>query len=201
MQRPIDTDVGPGSKKARWSPNSFPGNGNGAAQNGGLPSAGATSPRDNLNLFANYGYGPQAAAALAAQSPSSFQPPASPLYSTSLQTPQTPINPQMSPNTATAFAAQQAAQAQAQAQSPTLANGQNNFAFGNFNMLGMGMPGMLSGFPYQAGQMTLNTVSDYFQSNHLTGPVRSHHEYPPSPAAILIDSLLCCTDADCLFRV
>ncbi|KZV59985.1 hypothetical protein PENSPDRAFT_594621 [Peniophora sp. CONT] len=168
MKRPIDTDVGPGSKKARWSPNSFPGNGNGAAQNGALPSAGATSPRDNLNLFANYGYGPQAATALAAASPSSFQPPSSPLYSTSLQTPQTPINPQMSPNTATAFAAAQA-QAQAQAQSPTQANGQNNFAFGNFNMLGMGMPGMLNGFPYQAGQMTLNTRLSNF--NGLASPL------------------------------
>jgi hypothetical protein len=160
LQRPIDTDVVPGSKKARWSPNSFPANG------GGMPSAGA-SPRD---IFANYGYGPQAAAALAAQaasfngnSPSAFAPPASPLYSTSLQTPTTPINPQMSPNTVMAFAQQQlqAQQIQAQQQQQAAQNGQNGspngYGFNGYNLLGMGMPGMLGGFPYQ-NQLALQTV-------------------------------------------
>ncbi|KAA1477515.1 hypothetical protein DENSPDRAFT_588903 [Dentipellis sp. KUC8613] len=140
MKRPMDAVGGPDAKKARWSPTSYGNNAN------GLPAAPGTANRD---AFANYGYGPQAN--LNQQGYNGSPPSAgfagNPLYSTSLNTPTTPngLGPQMSPNTATAFAQQQQQQQQL---------GQNgNYGFGGgYNMLGMGLPGMgvlgVGGFPY-----------------------------------------------------
>jgi len=131
----MDPAGGPDAKKARWSPN--------------------TSPSD---VFANYGYGPQASISQnsfnGSSSPSApFA--SSPLYSTPTLSSSTNINgngmpSQLSPNAAAAFAQQQQQQ-QAQAN----ANGNGYAGLGAYNMLGMGLPAMsmLGGFPYN-GQMT-----------------------------------------------
>lgn len=147
----MDSVGGPDAKKARWSPTSF---------NGTTPSNGLTTPANsgtnasNRDVFANYGYGPQASIS------QSFQPNSSPaftpnaLYSTPSLSINTAINgqgmqmgPQMSPHTGAGFAQQQAAQqGQANGGSPYSAG-----AFG-YGMLGMGLPsvGMLGGFPYSS---------------------------------------------------
>ncbi|KAL0955649.1 hypothetical protein HGRIS_001879 [Hohenbuehelia grisea] len=155
MKRSMDAVGGPDAKKPRWSPTaSFP---------GAAHSPTATSQRD---IFANYGYGPQASISQPAfaSSPSSTGFPSSPLYSTPSLSMNSQANghaniPQMSPNAATAFAqqqqqlqqaqAQQAQQQQQQANGNGAANGNAYGAFGAYNMLGMGLPGMnMLGFPY-----------------------------------------------------
>jgi hypothetical protein len=140
----MDPAGGPDAKKARWSPNAFPGS-------NGVNTAG-TPTRD---AFANYGYGPQANISqngFNGSPPSSGGFAGSPLYSTPSLGPNATLNgngmpTQISPNTAAAFAQQQQ-QAQANA------NGNAYGGFGAYNMLSMGIPGMnmLSGFPYN-GQM------------------------------------------------
>jgi len=145
MKRSMDPAGGPDAKKARWSPNAFPGS-NGVNTTG-------TPTRD---AFANYGYGPQANISqngFNGSPPSSGGFAGSPLYSTPSLGPNATLNgngmpTQISPNTAAAFAQQQQQQAQANA------NGNAYGGFGAYNMLGMGIPGMnmLSGFPYN-GQM------------------------------------------------
>ncbi|KAI0313425.1 hypothetical protein OF83DRAFT_536619 [Amylostereum chailletii] len=134
MKRPIDTDSGPGAKKARWSPTSYP--------NGQLPSAGGAGSNQPRDMFANYGYGPQATQSFNGSSPTvpSLVIPNSPLYSTNLNTPTTPMNLPLSPNTANAMAQQQHLQQQQQQNA--------NYGFGGYSFLGMTMPGMM-GFPYQ----------------------------------------------------
>ncbi|KAJ3983818.1 hypothetical protein F5890DRAFT_1597026 [Lentinula detonsa] len=133
MKRSMEPVGGPDAKKARWSP-TFP------QQN---PSSNANSNRD---AFANYGYGPQASISQSGYASSPIT--TSPLYSTPSLTINTqangsPMNPQMSPNTANF--------PQQQQPSP---NGSSPYGFGSYNMLGMGMPGMnmMAGFPYN-GQM------------------------------------------------
>jgi hypothetical protein len=163
----MDTVGGPDAKKARWSPTSAYAN-----QNNG--SAVSNNARD---AFANYGYGPQASIAQpfnAAPGPTAngaggFA--SSPLYSTPSLSVSTPtngvMNPQLSPNTVAAFAAQQQQQSQVQAQQQQAQgspNGNYN-AFNAYSMLGMGMPamGMLGAFPYNGqmanfGQVCLHSV-------------------------------------------
>jgi RNA recognition motif-containing protein len=145
MKRPMDTVGGPDAKKARWSPNSF-----GAANGLVTPST-----RD---AFANYGYGSQANIP---QVYSNGSPPSGfsgPLYSSSINSSTANMAGQLSPNTANAFAQQQAqqqqqqqqqVQQQQQAQQQQL-NGNAGYGFGGYSMLGMGLPsvGMLGGFPY-----------------------------------------------------
>jgi RNA recognition motif-containing protein len=146
MKRPMDTVGGPDAKKARWSPNSF-----GAANGLVTPTA-----RD---AFANYGYGSQANIPQAFSNgspPSAFS---GPLYSTSINSPSNMAG-QLSPNSANAFAQQQAQQQQQQQQQvqqqhqvqqqQQQLNGNAAYGFGGYGMLGMGLPsvGMLGGFPY-----------------------------------------------------
>ncbi|KAH0588544.1 hypothetical protein H2248_004374 [Termitomyces sp. 'cryptogamus'] len=154
MKRSIDPVGGPDAKKARWSPTSSY-----VAQPTTLNGA-SNSPRD---VFANYGYGPQASIS---QSSFNSSPSAafanSPLYSSPNLSINTQTNGnglhvpgQLSPNTAAAaFAAQQQNLQQQQQQQPQQAstNGASYGQFPGYNMLGMGMPGMnmLNGFPYTA---------------------------------------------------
>ncbi|KAJ3772616.1 hypothetical protein FB446DRAFT_41278 [Lentinula raphanica] len=133
MKRSMEPVGGPDAKKARWSP-TFP------QQNA------SSNPNNNRDAFANYGYGPQASISQSGYASSPIT--ASPLYSTPSLTINTqangsPMNPQMSPNTANF--------PQQQQPSP---NGSSPYGFGSYNMLGMGMPGMnmMGGFPYN-GQM------------------------------------------------
>ena len=152
----MDTVGGPDAKKARWSPTSFNG-ANGLAANA---SASAPPTRD---AFANYGYGPQAAA----QNGFNGSPPASSfaaanaaLYSTPALSVNTAVAGggmgQMSPNTQGPYTPQ--------VQQPPSAtpNSANPYNFNAYNVLGMGLPamGVLGGFPYN-GQMaaTFATVS------------------------------------------
>jgi RNA recognition motif-containing protein len=137
MKRSMDPVGGPDAKKARWSP-TFP-------QQNAVNSTAASS-RD---AFANYGYGPQASISQSGYASSPLT--GSPLYSTpsltiNTQTNGSPMNPQMSPNTANF--------SQQQQPSP---NGSTPYGFGSYNMLGMGMPGMnmnmMGGFPGYNGQM------------------------------------------------
>jgi hypothetical protein len=154
----MDTVGGPDAKKARWSPNSF-----------GAPTANGLITPTARDVFANYGYGSQAAIP---QGFSNGSPPsgfAGPLYSTSISTPTTTMSGQISPNSASAFAQQQAqhqAQQQQQQQQQQQVqqqqqqqqqqhqqqqlNGSAGYGFGGYGMLGMGLPsvGMLGGFPY-----------------------------------------------------
>ena len=157
----MDTVGGPDAKKARWSPTSFNG-ANGLAANA---SASAGPTRD---AFANYGYGPQAAAA-AGQNGFNGSPPASnfaaanaALYSTPALSVNTAVagggmGQQMSPNTQGPYTPQNQ---QPPSANPNSANPYGGF--GGYNVLGMGLPamGVLGGFPY-GGQMaaTFATVS------------------------------------------
>jgi RNA recognition motif-containing protein len=133
MKRSMDPVGGPDAKKARWSP-TFP------QQNSGSNSA------SNRDAFANYGYGPQASIAQSGYGSSPIG--NSPLYSTpslsiNTQTNGSPMNPQMSPNTANF-----------PQQGQPSPNGSTPYGFGQYNMVGMGMPGMnmMGGFAYN-GQM------------------------------------------------
>ena len=163
----MDTVGGPDAKKARWSPTSFTNGSN------GLPNGPASATRD---VFANYGYGPQANIS---HSPFNGSPPsatfgANPLYTTSLGASANGngMAPQMSPNTATAFAAQQQQHQQQQQQQQAAAvaaqqaavNGNGAYAgFNGYNMLGMGLPGMgvlgVGGFPYNNQMSNFSQVS------------------------------------------
>ncbi|THU90673.1 hypothetical protein K435DRAFT_675719 [Dendrothele bispora CBS 962.96] len=142
MKRSMDSVGGPDAKKARWSPT--------YNQNSNSPPNSA-SQRD---VYANYGYGPQASINQTGfnTSPSNSGFNSSPLYSTpslsiNTQTNGSPMGSQMSPNTASASFQQQQP---APSPSGTPAYG----GFGQYNMLGMGIPGMnvIGGFPYN-GQM------------------------------------------------
>jgi RNA recognition motif-containing protein len=147
MKRSMDPSGGPEAKKARWSPTAPYSNTNGM-------NTASTPTRD---AFANYGYGPQASIS---QNGFSNSPPtsngfaSSPLYSTPSLSLNSSVNgngisAQLSPNTAVAFAQQQQQQQQQQ-QAHANGNGNGYGAFGAYNMLGMGIPGMnmLGGFPY-----------------------------------------------------
>lgn len=144
----MDPVGGPDAKKARWSP-TFP-------QQNAQTSNVAASNRD---AFANYGYGPQASISQSGYASSPLT--SSPLYSTpslsiNTQTNGSPMNPQMSPNTANF--------PQQQQPSP---NGSTPYGFGSYNMLGMGMPGMnmMGGFPGYNGQMGgFAQVSGFFSA-------------------------------------
>ncbi|TFK50834.1 hypothetical protein OE88DRAFT_1630400 [Heliocybe sulcata] len=136
MKRSMDSAGGPDAKKARWSPTSFNGT-NGLSNNN-------ASGRD---AFANYGYGPNASISQAYNNSPPTPGFSNPLYSTpslsvNTATGAAGMSSQMSPNTPTAFAAQQQ-------QNAAGMNG-NYGGFGGYNMLGMGIPGMgvLGGFPY-----------------------------------------------------
>ena len=153
----MDSVGGPDAKKARWSPTSL------NAQNGLSPGNTPTA-RD---VFANYGYGPQAP--ISQQNFNNSPPSAgfsTPLYSTASLGMNGNHSPnggmaQLSSNTAAVFAQQQqmgmAQQGQGQGQQNGM-NGNGNVngnAYGagfGYNMLGMGLPGMnmLGGFPYTA---------------------------------------------------
>jgi RNA recognition motif-containing protein len=159
MKRSMDPVGGPDAKKARWSP-TFQQN-----SSSNVPS--------NRDAFANYGYGPQASIAQSGYASSS------PLYSTpslsiNTQTNGSPMNPQMSPNTATF--------PQQQQPSP---NGSTPYGFGSYNMLGMGMPGMnmMGGFPYnnQMGGFPQQRLPSLTipQTNHNGGPQSAY-----SPVAL-----------------
>jgi RNA recognition motif-containing protein len=164
MKRSMDPAGGPDTKKARWSPNTSLAGSNAA-------NSASTPTRD---AFANYGYGPQASISQNGfnGSPSSaggFN--GSPLYSTPTLGINTNINgnglpSQLSPNAAAAFAQQQQQQQQ-QAQAQANANGNAYGAFGAYNMLGMGIPGMtmLSAFPYsnQMANFTQYPVQNFNQ--------------------------------------
>ncbi|KAH8103275.1 hypothetical protein BXZ70DRAFT_714107 [Cristinia sonorae] len=169
----MDTVGGPDAKKARWSPNSFAGN--------GLPN----NSNGNRDAFANYGYGPQAN--LAQQNANAFANgqqggnfgAGNALYSTpslsiNTNTSNNGIQSQMSPNTAGPYTPQN--------QQPS-ANGNGNMGYGGFggyNMLGMGIPGMnvLSSFPYN-GQMG-NFNQQRLPSLQIPSPAQG----PYSPAAL-----------------
>ena len=158
----MDPAGGPDAKKARWSPNtSLPGS--------NAANSASTPTRD---AFPNYGYGPQASISQNGfnGSPSSgggFN--GSPLYSTPTLGINTNINgnglpSQLSPNAAAAAAfaqQQQHQQQQAQAQAQANANGNAYGAFGAYNMLGMGIPGMnmLGAFPYNNQMANFAQVS------------------------------------------
>jgi len=180
MKRPMDTVGGPDAKKPRWSPtSSFPGS-NGANI--------SNTPRD---VFANYGYGPQANISQSgfSNSPTStggFT--GSPLYSTPSLTVNTNGNgngmpSQISPNAVNAFAQQQQQQQQANL------NGNAYGGFGGYNMLGMGIPGMnmLGGFPYN-GQMAnfgQNFPQQRLPSLNLTIPAAQSTYSPAALTAAL----------------
>jgi hypothetical protein len=164
FQRPMDVASGPDAKKARWSPTSpFSG------VNG--PNSANTPTRD---VFANYGYGPQASISQngfnsSPTSPGNFN--GSPLYST----PTLGINPtvngngiasQLSPNAAAAAVfvqQQQQQQQQQQAQAQANGNGNGYGPFGAYSMLGMGIPGMnmLGGFPYNNQMANFAQVTSF----------------------------------------
>jgi hypothetical protein len=140
----MDAVGGPETKKARWSPTSL-------NNSNGLSPGNTSATRD---VFANYGYGPQANISQSAfnNSPPSAGFGGNPLYSTpSIGVSNSPNNgmaAQLSPNTAAAFA-------QHQQQQQASGNGNAYGAgFAGYNMLGMGLPGMnmLGAFPYN-GQM------------------------------------------------
>jgi len=189
MKRSMDAAGGPDAKKARWSPPSgF------AAQN--VP-AGAPANRD---AFANYGYGPNASINqpfnAGAANAGAFA--GSPLYSTpslatGAQANGAGMAPQLSPNTAAAFAVQQQQQQQQvqlqqqaqhqQHQQQNVANGNLGYAgFGGYNMLGMGLPGMnmLGSFPYN--QQMANFNQQRMPSLNLGMPGAQSAVY--SPAAL-----------------
>ena len=153
----MELSGGPETKKARWSPNSF--------SSPSVATNGASNARD---LFANYGYGNQAAvnqAAAFGTNPANGM--ASNLGLTSQQqqlysTPSLTVNTatngvgmagQMSPSSATSPFPPAMQQQQQQLNG---ANGSYGAAgFGGYNMngmLGMGLPGMgmlgVGGFPY-----------------------------------------------------
>lgn len=170
MKRSMEPVGGPDTKKPRWSPtSSYPGQNNAS-------SPGTNSPRD---AFANYGYGPQASISQSGFNTSPSQPgfAGSPLYSTPSLTINTQSNgggmgAQLSPNTAAAFAQQQQSQA-----SP---NGNGYGPFAGYNMMGMGMPAMLNGFPY--GAQLANFSQNFGQQRlpSLNIPLQS----PYSPVAL-----------------
>ncbi|KAG5643193.1 hypothetical protein DXG03_001352 [Asterophora parasitica] len=190
MKRSIDPVGGPDAKKARWSPSSFAGQN--AAQNGV-----ASSPRD---VFANYGYGPQASHTQNAfsNSPSAAFP-SSPLYSSpslsiNTQTSTNGLPSQLSPNTAAAaFAVQQQQQqnlqqqVQQQQQGQPSQNGNGYGQFAGYNVLGMGIPGVnvLNGFPYnqQMGQFGQNFAQQRIPSLNLNIPA-AQAAAAYSPAAL-----------------
>lgn len=147
----MDSVGGPDAKKARWSPTSFGSNGLNELSNN------ATS----RNVFANYGYGPQASISQAGYSNSSpssgFS--SSPLYTTpslsiNTSTGSNGMQSQMSPNTAGPFTPQPQ-------QTPAGANGGSYGGFGGYNMLAMGMSpmGILNGFPYSSQMGNFSQVS------------------------------------------
>ncbi|KAM5537987.1 hypothetical protein V8D89_008463 [Ganoderma adspersum] len=182
MKRSMDTVGGPDAKKARWSPTSFNG-ANGLAANA---SASAGPTRD---AFANYGYGPQAAAAqngFNGSPPSNFAAANAALYSTPALSVNTAVagggmGQQMSPNTQGPYTPQN--------QQPPSANpnSANPYAgFGGYNVLGMGLPamGVLGGFPY-GGQMAATFATQTLNQQRLpslTIPPPSAGPY--SPAAL-----------------
>ena len=151
----MDSVGGPDAKKARWSPTSFVG----ANGTNGLAGAG-TAVRD---AFANYGYGPQASISQAGFSnvspPNQFAS-ANALYSTpslsiNTSTSSNGIPSQLSPNTAGPFTPQTQ-------QTPASANGTAYNGFNGYNMLSMGIPGMLNGFPYTNQMGSFAQVSNFF---------------------------------------
>jgi hypothetical protein len=187
----MDPVGGPDTKKARWSPTSFVASAAAAGANGAQNPNGSSS-RD---VFANYGYGPQAAISQAqfGNSPTSASVGGfggnNPLYSTpslSISTAATngngmAMHSQLSPSNVTAFQQQQhhhhqqqqqqQQQQQHQQQQQATANGNAYGGFGGYNMLGMGMPGMnmnmLGGFPYA------NQMGSFGQ----VGPVQMHSDF------------------------
>lgn len=132
---------GPETKKARWSPNSF------------TNSPVASGTRD---LFANYGYGNQAAINQTPSSQSSFGlNGSSAANGLSLGNGQLYSTPSLTVNTATNGngISSQISPSSATSPFPTMQNQQNGFSGYNMNgMLGMGMAGMsmlgVGGFPY-----------------------------------------------------
>lgn len=150
-QRPMDTVGGPDAKKARWSPTSFAA---ATATNG----TGSAPTRD---AFANYGYGPQAnlspSGGFANSSPNGanhqlYSTPSLTLNTTNLGNANGGMPSQLSPNTAGPYTPQQQAPQQS-------ANGNGNMpfgAYGAYGMLGMGIPGMLNGFQYNAAAAAAN---------------------------------------------
>ncbi|KAF8575220.1 hypothetical protein K439DRAFT_1370433 [Ramaria rubella] len=147
MKRSMDQVGGPESvKKARWS-----NDGNAAAA---LSGAVASAAARNNAAFENYGYGNNS---FNHQNILAQQAQAQQLYATPLNTNGIANGqgggPQMSPNTAVAFAQQQAQNGNPP-QSPfvTSANsaayGMGNFGYGMGAMMGVPNMGMLGGFPY-----------------------------------------------------
>ncbi|KAF8511544.1 hypothetical protein JB92DRAFT_2725559 [Gautieria morchelliformis] len=149
MKRSMEQSGGPESvKKPRWS-----NEGNAAAA---LSSAAASAAaRNNAPSFENYGYGNNSfnhQNILAQQAQAQAQ--AQQLYATPLSSNGASNGqgtaPQISPNTAVAFAQQQAQNGNPP-QSPFVANANNAaYGMGNFGYGMMGVPGMgmLGGFPY-----------------------------------------------------
>jgi hypothetical protein len=84
MKRSMDSVGGPDAKKARWSPTSF----NGTTPSNSLSAANSGASVSNRDVFANYGYGPQASISQA------FQPNSSPAFAHSAlySTPSLSIN-------------------------------------------------------------------------------------------------------------
>ncbi|KAK7472188.1 hypothetical protein VKT23_000310 [Stygiomarasmius scandens] len=171
MKRSMDSVGGPDAKKARWSP-TFP-------QNSSPPNS---ASRD---VYANYGYGPQASINQTGfnTSPSNSGFNSSPLYSTpslsiNTQSNGSPMGSQMSPNTAASFQQQQ--QQPAPSPSGTPAYG----GFGSYNMLGMGIPGMnmMGGFPYN-GQMA-NFSQQRLPSLQIPNSATSGPQSAYSPVAL-----------------
>ncbi|KAH9922587.1 hypothetical protein B0H21DRAFT_701439 [Amylocystis lapponica] len=175
MKRSMDSVGGPDAKKARWSPNSFGGN--------GLAAGGAAS-RD---AFANYGYGPQANMGQSgySNSPQSNGFNGNPLYATpslsiNTQNVQNGMPAQMSPNTAGPYTPSQ--------HQPPSANGNNGnspYGFNGYNMLGMGLPmNMLGGFPYNAHMANFAQNLTQQRLPSLQIPTGQAMGGPYSPAAL-----------------
>jgi hypothetical protein len=168
----MEMSGGPETKKARWSPNSF--------TSPSVPTNGNANGRD---LFANYGYGNQAAVNQAA----AFGAPGTglnsnlglgatgqQLYSTPSLTVNTATNGvgmagQMSPSSATSPfpGSMQQQQQQQQQMNGAQGNAGGYAGFGGYNMngmLGMGLPSMgmlgVGGFPYSPQIGSFQQVRD-----------------------------------------
>ena len=148
----MELSGGPESKKARWSPNAYASSATSVATNGNI----------RTDLFANYGYGNQAAVnqATAAAFGSASHLNGNQLYSTPTLTVNTNTNgvsmaSQMSPSSATSAFTPQMPQTQqpGQVNGGGAANVYGGYGgYGMNGMLGMGMPGMnmlgVGSFPY-----------------------------------------------------